>query len=345
MAANITTVASQDQDNNPHVRLQMAMDSVNTDDTYIGFSSAANNGFVVNEDAPYKQGTGKIGMASFSSDGIEVAINKMQLPKLQQTIIPLDVSARSQGSFSLNMTEIEAIPEIYEIWLMDSWRKDSLDIRHNPTYGFNVTSDTASQGNQRFKLVIRENTMMMMQLLSFGAAKTSGGSQVAWTTENEQNYTNFTVERSTDGGSNFKALGGVASNGQGTYGFLDPSPVKGANLYRLMMQDLNGTITYSNVVTLMYGSEANSLTAGSIMLYPNPASSVLNLNIKPAFAPVANASYTIIIANASGLIIKTGKSTLETWQTSLNGLMPGSYAIQVVDNNNILIGRSTFVKL
>ncbi|MBS1529734.1 MAG: putative Ig domain-containing protein, partial [Bacteroidetes bacterium] len=344
MATHVTNLALQDQNVNPHLRLQMEMDSINTDDTYIGFSSSAKNEFVVNEDAQYKPGNGKLGMASFSSDGVRLAINKMQLPQLNSTIIPLSVNARLQGLYKLNMTEIEAIPQVYEIWLMDDWKKDSLDMRHNPTYTFNITSDTASQGNNRFKLVIRENAMLMMHLLSFDAVKTSGGSQVSWTTENEQNYTNFTVQRSTDGGNTFTALGGVTANGQGNYGFLDASPVKGANVYRLMIQDLNGTITYSNVVTVMYGSEANALTAGSIMIYPNPATNALNVNIKPAVAS-PNAVYTINIANATGLVVKTGKSTLQNWLTSVNSLLPGSYAVQVVDNNSTVIGRGTFVKM
>ena len=76
-----------------HLRLQMAMDSINTDDMYIGFSPAYSAQFADNEDAPYRAGAGKVKMASYSSDNIPLAINRMPLPGLKQTIIPLLVNA------------------------------------------------------------------------------------------------------------------------------------------------------------------------------------------------------------------------------------------------------------
>jgi hypothetical protein len=333
-------------DNTPdeHLRLQMEMDSINTDDTYIGFSQAARSQYVIDEDAPYKAGNGKIGLASFSSDDIQMAINKMPLPAQGKMVIPLSVTARAQGLYKLNMTEIQSIPQIYEIWLMDNYKKDSLDMRTYSTYAFNITSDTASMGNNRFKLVIRENTALMVHLLNFTAVKTGQGSQINWLTENEQNYTNFTVERSTDGGKNYTVIGGIAASGLGNYGILDSSPVKGSDTYRLATQDLNGNITYSNTITLMYGNNAGSPASSNIAIYPNPTSGPITLNIKP-LSNTASPVYNIKIANATGLIVKSGKSTLQSWQANVSSLQPGSYMVQVLDNNNNLVGRGTFIKL
>ena len=71
-------------------------------------------------------------------------------------------------------------------------------MRHNQTYKFDVRiSDTNTYGSNRFSLVIRQDAALAVHLLSFAASKSQGGAQVVWNTENEENYTNFTVERSS----------------------------------------------------------------------------------------------------------------------------------------------------
>jgi len=339
----------------PHLRLQMAMDSINTDDIYIGFNSSAATQFVNDEDAPYKKGSGKVHLASFSSDSVMLAINKMPLAGARQTTIPLFVTATAYGTYKLNMTELEAIPQLYEIWLMDRFNNDSLDMRHNSTYAFDITADTNSYGARRFQLGIRQNPALMVHLLNFTATKATNGTEAAWITENEQNYTNFTIERSTDGGATFTILGGYASSAQGNYSFLDQHPEQGANMYRLEMADLNGTITYSNVVTIMYGSSASLVKTG-ISVYPNPARSIVNVSVPTGFSPVTPAisivkpatgsSYDIRISSIIGSTMKEVTINQQSWQTDVSALIPGTYIITVSNNKDkSVVGQAKFVKL
>jgi len=339
-----------------HLRLQMAMDSINTDDIYIGFKSNASTQFVDDEDAPYKKGNGKVHLASFSSDSVKLSINKMPLAGAKQTTIPLFVTAMAAGTYKLNLTELEAIPQLYQIWLMDRYNKDSLDIRHNLTYAFDITTDTNSYGSSRFQLFMRQDPALMVHLLSFGASKVTNGAQSVWITENEQNYTGFTVERSVAGGAAFAALGGFTSSGSGTYSFLDQNPAQGANLYRLKLTDLNGTVTYSNAVTLMYGNTNNSLVKTGITVYPNPAKNTLNLNIANGFTPggatmpiagpALAASYDVQISDILGSNLKKTKIDQQNWQTDVSNLLPGTYIITVInDKDKSLVGQTKFVKL
>jgi len=346
-----------------HLRLQLSMDSVNTEDIYIGFNSVASTKYANDEDAPYKAGNGKVKMASFSSDSVRLAINRMPLPELKPAIIPLFVTAAAYGTYSLNMTELEAIPQIYQVWLMDRFNKDSLDMRHNNTYAFDITADTNSYGNNRFQLVIRQDPALAVHLLDFTANKASNGAETVWKTENEQNYTNFTVERSTDNGATFTVLGGFASSALGTYSLLDKNPAQGTDEYRLKLEDLNGSITYSNIVTLIYGNANSSLTKTNITIYPNPAKSTLNLNITPGFktnpatqqnlnpgipalASTGSNVYNIKIVNSLGQVIKTATTGDQNWQTDVSGLVPGTYILQVINNNNSsVVGKGTFIKL
>jgi len=344
----------------PHIRVQMALDSVNNDDTYIGFISGASTNYSAIKDAPYKLGNGKLGLSSYSGDHVRLAINKLPLPGSQQTIIPLHVTARNTGIYKLNLTEVSAISKIYQIWLKDNFRKDSLDMRHDSTYAFNITSDTASQGANRFQLVIRQDPALAVHLLQFGGEKTAQGSKLLWSTENEENYTHFTLQRSTDGGKTFNIVGGLPSNGAGSYNLWDTQPLS-SNQYRLQIQDLNGNISYSNVVTLMYANP-NALT-NNIALYPNPSKGQLNLAITVPFNTSSNANnnglgtnlaskpasggtvFNIKIVNATGIIVKTATTTQTNWQNDVSNLLPGSYILQVIDNNDHLVGQRTFVKL
>ncbi len=93
---------------------------------------------------------------------------------------------------------------------MDAFTKDSVDMRKTPSYTFDLTS-TNSYGVNRFKVVLREDTSLAVRLLTFTGSKAPNGAQLTWSTVNEQNYTHFTVEKSTDGGKIFNVVGGFAS--------------------------------------------------------------------------------------------------------------------------------------
>ena len=366
--ANKATVASLNNAAiNQHLRLQLAKDAVNTDDTFIGFNSSAKTQYVFNEDAPYKVGNGTVGLASISSDNVLLAINRMPLPA-QSQVINLNINATTDGTYKLNKLELTGIPPLYEIWLMDAYKKDSLDLRQNSSYAFDILkSDTNTYGPKRFSLVFRQNPALALRLISFSATKATNGAQIIWTTENEQNYTNFTVERSTDNGKTFDVLGGFLSSASGTYSFLDKNPAQtGTAQYRLKLEDLNGTVTYSKIVSLQYSTSGN-IPVNAISIYPNPTSGIVNLSITqnnglpfnlPALQTlniiprlvsnqtVSPKSYDIKIISITGAIIKTAKSSQSNWQENLTGLLPGTYIIQVVNSSDqSLVGKSTFIKL
>lgn len=140
---------------NGYLRLKFAKDSINTDGILIEFNPAAKAAYVAGEDAPSLQGFGVVSLASFSSNNIPLAINVMPLTS-PMTAINLRVNAKSDGIYTLNMQEINSIPNTCSIWLMDAYKKDSIDMRSNSSYAFVLsTADTTSFGSHRFKLVLR----------------------------------------------------------------------------------------------------------------------------------------------------------------------------------------------
>lgn len=139
-----------------YLRLQLAKDSINTDNVLISFKPAAKTFYVKNEDAPTFQGFGSVSMSSLSSDNVALAINALPLSKRGLTI-GLKVNAKTDGTYSLSLNTISAVPEKFDIWLRDGYQKDSVNLRQNPIYAFELSNaDAGSFGSDRFKLVVRE---------------------------------------------------------------------------------------------------------------------------------------------------------------------------------------------
>ncbi|MBB3054943.1 T9SS type A sorting domain-containing protein [Mucilaginibacter gotjawali] len=342
---------------NSFIRFRLSTDTINKSDMVIGFNNASSTKFNGNEDSAFHPGSGSLQtIAAISSDSVYTAEKWVPFPKSTASqVIRLNISARATGAYTLQRTDYKAIPQLYRVWLMDKYKKDSLDIRNNTTYAFDIdVADTASYGNNRFQVIVRQDPALMVHLLNFTATKSESGSRAVWVTENEQNYTYFTVERSNDGGVTYKIIGGASASGLGTYSYLDKSPAIGANLYRLKIVDLNGTTTYSNIVTLMYGNTA-TLTKTGIVAYPNPVKTLLNLNIAAGFNNNSTAalsisslpvSYTVAISNILGAVMIKTTTTQQNWQADVSAFMPGTYVIKVVNNNdNTTVGQATFIKL
>jgi hypothetical protein len=330
---------------NPQIRLLLAKDSINKDENVLVFNNNAQNAYIENEDALYLKGSGVVSLSHLSTDDKVLAIDQLPFPKKTQQI-PLSVAVNSAGGYQLSLAEISNIPAIYDIWLKDTYLNDSLDIKHHPTYDFTVSANTATSGANRFQLIIRPNPALAVHLLNFTAIRDIDNVKLSWTAENEANHTTYVVEHSADGGKTFTTLDSLTSIGQGTYHDLDPHPVKGQNYYRLKQTDLMGNVIYSPIVKVMYAEQSNNQLANNLInIYPNPATSTLNLTVtKPKVN--AAASYKIVISNSNGVIVRSITSPQPTWQGDISLLMPGSYFVQVTDlKDNSTVGRSSFIKL
>ena len=345
--SNLTMGKPVNLASNQYFRLRLAKDSINADETMVRFNNQATTNFNEKFDAIYRTGYGSVSLAGLTSDKVNFAIGSIPLPGQQSESIGLNVNANTDGIYSLSLKDIAAVPRLFDVWLMDAYKKDSLEMRQNQTYNFNIyKSDSASFGPKRFNLVIRQNAAYAYRLLSFAAAKVPDARQVqiTWNAVNEGNYTNFTVERSIDGGKTFEVLGGVTATGASEYTMADKSPQSGQNLYRLKQEDINSTITYSNVVNIQYSNLSNSLVSNRLNIYPNPV--INNFSLTIAGQATDNTTYNIKFMNSSGIVIKQVTSAQPTWQGNVGNLQPGTYIVQVLNSKNeTLVGQTKFVKL
>jgi len=156
--SSTTTVLNQDTVSNDttrgYLRVQLAADATNTDNVLIEFSPNSKSSYVSNEDARTFKGFGQVSLSSISSDNVLLSINSLPL-STKGTAVKLAVSAKSKGTFKLNLSTIHGIPNTFDIWLKDKFKKDSTNFRVNPSYSFTISSDTTTYGSNRFSVVLR----------------------------------------------------------------------------------------------------------------------------------------------------------------------------------------------
>jgi hypothetical protein len=324
-----------------YLRLQFFQDSVNSEQTTIRFVSQTSTDTTIYNEAHFAGFSG-VSFSSLSGNNENLGINTAKLPGKQSTVIRLYINATTGGAYQLKLRNLVGIPELYDIWLMDAYKKDSLNLRTG-TYSLEINkADSASFGNGRLSLVIRQNAALAYTLLDFTANETQSGRnvEVGWKTKNEQNNTKFTLERSTGNGKPFDVLGDVKSDGSGSYSFVDNHPGNQVNFYRLKQEDPNNNITYSKVVDIQF----NPLAWEKLKIFPNPASQIINLSVDEGNDQ--KGYYDIRFINSSGLVVRQIKSSKPDWQGNINNLMPGTYLIRVISTTTQnFIGESKFVKL
>ncbi|WP_259068188.1 beta strand repeat-containing protein [Mucilaginibacter sp. X4EP1] len=336
--------------------MKMVKDSVTHAYCGIYFRKGWASIFNAGDAADLNTSSQKVYMSSYTSDGVRAAVNLQ--PDYRKGIkVKVYANAAVDGIYMLNTEGIRNIDTLYDIFLIDHYKNDSLDMRRYGSYTFNIyKSDTSSFGGSRFELSIHPRPLPPYKLLSFTGQKVRDGIQLTWKTESEANYTGFVLQKQDD--KQYIQLYSLQSNGSGTYTFTDHNPIRGNNTYRLQQSGITGNISYSSPVTITYDQAG---TNESICVYPNPVKDVINLTINrsnqnangnqligingPSF-PVGSVSYGIKIMTITGTVVMSNNSTDADWHQNAVSLAPGPYIIQVINNNDkSLIGKSMFVKI
>jgi hypothetical protein len=329
------------------LRLQLVKDATSTEDVILQFNKSATENYILGEDLPYMRGSNAVSLSTFATDNKEtpLAINQIPLPK-KGLSIPLNVLTNATGIYQLVLAQAKNLPKMFDFWLIDAYKKDTIDIKTNKTYSFSVnTADATTFGSGRFSLVVRTDPADRYKLLDFEAVKQTTSVQLRWSTGNEENYTFFTVERSIDGGQTFDVIGSEVGKSQGNYSLMDKNPVNGENQYRLKQEDYFGTVTYSKTIPVTYTSVKDAVTDDRMVsVYPNPSSVNITISIKTTGNKPTN--YTITITNTSGRVVKTIQSSQPDWAGNISDLLPGTYFIRVINStDSSIVGDSTFIKI
>lgn len=101
--------------------------------------------------------------------------------------------------------------------------------------------------------VINDCIILPINLISFSGYNLEGSNYLNWEIASAENNKPFIIERSYNG-VNFEEIGYVAteniSNGNTHFSFIDSSPFKSFNYYRLKQLALDGSIAYSKIIVI-----------------------------------------------------------------------------------------------
>jgi hypothetical protein len=207
--------------------------------------------------------------------------------------------------------------------------------------GFDVSiNDNGSGGGRTNQLAWHDNTQgewnnpslfgtlpfsncnpLPVNLLTFTGKMINETTVLNWVTTSERNNKEFIIERSSDL-TNWISLGAVTGAGNAAsltnYSFTDYSPLSGIGYYRLVQVDMNGAMTYSNVV------EVQQTRNPSINIAPNPFDNVLSIQSN------ATGAIDISIFDVLGRLVYHSNQDNNNGTLVINpDLSSGSYIITV----------------
>ena len=198
--------------------------------------------------------------------------------------------------------------------------------------------DYAAANNNNMSFGIQQSfdssKPLPVNILEFTAHKKDSIVLLQWTTTNQVNCKNFIVERSQNGKEFNVVVNTIdASNTNQTkhiYQTTDNKPVKGFNYYRLKIVDNNGSVTYSQIVLIKFDTKEPN-----VVLYPNPTSNVVNINI--GFIPTLNDNVICEIFNVEGNKIVNQKIVSMVSQIDMTKQTIGMYLLKITNNTQNII--------
>jgi hypothetical protein len=220
--------------------------------------------------------------------------------------------------------------------LVDSYTGIQTPINLNGTTSVNfaVDNSTASQNPARFMVVFGSSSITPVHFTSVTALQQGHNTGVSWNVQNELNIKQYQVEKSTDG-INFTRVATIKSTGgnklSSKYDWEDAATVTGTYFYRICGVDIDGALTYSQVVKIKMGMANQSVT-----IFPNP---VHDGTVGLEFSNMPQGNYVIRIISAGGQqIIKTSFNNT-TGNVSQNisfnkSINKGVYQLEVIAPDN-----------
>lgn len=139
-----------------------------------------------------------------------------------------------------------------------------------------------------------------LKLVSFTGWRKGGISYLHWVSENEQDMSHFSIERSLDG-TQFIPVANTSARNQGIreiYSKEDPFAFNGIVYYRLKNIDNDGSFTYSRVIAL-----TDKQSFGTAITVMNPAKTAITLLNRTAPA----GRYDYLLYNNAGHKVSEGK--------------------------------------
>jgi hypothetical protein len=160
-------------------------------------------------------------------------------------------------------------------------------------------------------------------IISARSHRSNGHGIISWEVNSCNEVSSFVVERSLNGGA-YLSIGTVLPGLALAYQFIDPSPGRGLNAYRIRVNGVTGDHKFSNIVTVF-----NDTRGISVTLAPNPVKDECKITIYSALAGTAE----FRVLNAAGQLVRQWNNAIVAGTTeyrlNLSGLSRGIYSLHV----------------
>lgn len=180
--------------------------------------------------------------------------------------------------------------------------------------------------------------VLPVKLVQFYGAVRSGGTALYWQAGEARDLERFEIEYSLTG-TGFNTIGAVDyEHGRTAYEYYHPL-TSGVIYYRLKLVNTDGSFEYSRIVMLTTARRSG----GNMLVYPNPSSSSVNIQVKWHRHTAAQAE----VVNASGQVVLRKEVELQDGAVSIPlgvaQLPSGVYEVMVRVEGEV-VGRSRWVR-
>ncbi len=180
------------------------------------------------------------------------------------------------------------------------------------------------------ELLIHPNCNSTMWEVNLAAEEVAEGVRLTWQLDAEQmdDLRGIVIQRVSSKAEDWgigRQLIDAQSYSDGNFSFTDNDPLQGINQYRLLFEHQNETYDYSNFTNILYP------TPPPLLIYPNPATSELNLQI----TQIKGRALSWRILNNRGRVERSGifpdpGTDFVFEQIDLEGLSNGAYFIELM---------------
>lgn len=195
------------------------------------------------------------------------------------TIIGLDFELKDNPNVFLSANRYE-LPDISGSLINDildalGWTDTDGKIR-------DILSNKSINSGNLNEILQEISEALPIELVYFRAQQDDGNVEFTWQTASELNNDYFTIEYSLNA-IDFEELAIVAGSGTTTetvdYQYAELSAnYSGTVYYRLKQTDYDGNFTYSDMVTLTFAEKDFDEEISAIIVYPNPATDIINVD-------------------------------------------------------------------
>lgn len=236
------------------------------------------------------------------------------------------------GTKTYQGTQSKVIPGLGFGTIKIAYLAVQTSVSSSPQNGFNVNitppaytngSNAMNDDNISSYTYGTANGPLPVKLAYFNASLINCISSINWKSVTEENFSRYEVEYSKDG-INFNPISKVNSKGGNSIYAVTHNAGQGKAYYRLKLVNIDGKIEYTRIIAL----DVNC-SIGSILVYPNPATDFINVNISGA----DNKGTTAQLFNSVGQAINNITLPNGTTQLDISRMSSGIYQLKLMNSS------------